>query len=100
MSSIGDVAGLIVVVHDQNTVPFPEDEGITAHPGELLSIGVRRVSNDKKHTCVWSCLCVTYQAGCYNTLAYSVSFFFCRVRNVKSVIVHINTIGHVGCLIN
>ena len=74
MSSVGDVAGLIVVVHDQNTVPFHEDEGIIAHPGELLSIGVRRVSNDKNHGCLWACLCVTYQAGCYNTLAY-VSFF-------------------------
>ncbi len=46
VSSVSDVAGLIVVIHDQNTVPFPKDEGIIAHPGELLSIGVRRVSKD------------------------------------------------------
>ncbi len=50
MSSIGDVAGLVVVIHDQNTMPFPEDEGITAHPGELMSIGVRRVSHQDSET--------------------------------------------------
>ncbi len=43
LTSIDDVAGLVAVIHDQNTVPFPEDEGLTIHPGELLSIGVRKV---------------------------------------------------------
>ncbi len=44
LTSIDDVAGLVAVIHDQNTVPFPEDEGLTVHPGELLSIGVRKVN--------------------------------------------------------
>ena len=51
MTSIGDVAGLVVVIHDQITMPFPEDEGITAHPGELMSIGVRRVSTRIQKHC-------------------------------------------------
>ncbi len=43
LGSIDDVAGLVAVIHDQNTVPFPEDEGLAIHPGELLSIGVKKV---------------------------------------------------------
>ncbi len=44
LGSIDDVAGVVAVIHDQNTVPFPEDEGLTFHPGEAFSIGVTKVS--------------------------------------------------------
>ena len=37
-------AGARIVVHDQNVMPFPNDMGILARPGELLSIGIRKVS--------------------------------------------------------
>ncbi len=47
LGSIDDVAGLVAVIHDQNTVPFPEDEGLAIHPGELLSIGVKKVKQNR-----------------------------------------------------
>ena len=39
----GDTAGARLVVHTQNSMPFPEDEGITVTPGQATSIGVRQV---------------------------------------------------------
>ena len=40
---IGDLtesAGMKVLVHNANHMPFPEDQGVTVAPGELTSIGV------------------------------------------------------------
>ena len=36
-------AGARVVIHDQRAMPFPNDVGILAKPGEILSVGVRKV---------------------------------------------------------
>ena len=33
-----------MVVHDQNTMPHPDEDGYLAKAGELTSIGVRKVS--------------------------------------------------------
>ena len=44
---IGDLtesAGMKVLVHNANHMPFPEDQGVTVAPGELTSIGVTMVS--------------------------------------------------------
>ena len=43
---LGEEAGARVVVHPQNRIPFPEDEGFVAKPGKLTSVGLRKV----KHT--------------------------------------------------
>ncbi len=42
-SNIGEVAGAIMVVHPQDAMPFPEDEGIMLYPGEIASVGLRKV---------------------------------------------------------
>jgi hypothetical protein len=39
----GDIAGIRLVVHPHNRMPFPEDEGITVSPGQSTSIGIRQV---------------------------------------------------------
>ena len=39
----GEEAGARVVVHPQDRMPFPEDEGVLAKPGLLTSIGVKKV---------------------------------------------------------
>ena len=41
---LGEAAGARVVIHAQNKMPFPEDEGLLVQPGELTSIGIRKVS--------------------------------------------------------
>ncbi len=43
-SNIGDVAGAVMVVHSQNVMPFPEDEGILLYPGEIATIGMKKVT--------------------------------------------------------
>ncbi|KAK2160274.1 hypothetical protein LSH36_137g07058 [Paralvinella palmiformis] len=40
---IGDTAGVRMVIHPQNRMPFPEDEGITISPGRATSVGIRQV---------------------------------------------------------
>lgn len=36
-------AGVRIVIHPQDRMPFPTDEGVLATPGQLTSIGVRQV---------------------------------------------------------
>jgi hypothetical protein len=43
VKEVGDTAGIRMVVHAQNRMPFPEDEGITVSPGHSTSIGLRQV---------------------------------------------------------
>ena len=43
MPESGDTAGIRLVVHPKNRMPFPEDEGITVSPGHSTSIGIRQV---------------------------------------------------------
>ena len=43
VKEVGDTAGIRLVVHPQNRMPFPEDEGITVSPGHSTSIGLRQV---------------------------------------------------------
>jgi len=39
----GDTAGIRVVVHQGDRIPFPEDEGLTVSPGHSTSIGLQKV---------------------------------------------------------
>ena len=41
--TLGESAGARVVVHPQNHMPFPEDEGFVAKPGKLTSAGITKV---------------------------------------------------------
>lgn len=43
VKEVGDTAGIRMVIHSQNRMPFPEDEGITVSPGHSTSIGLRQV---------------------------------------------------------
>ena len=39
----GGSAGVRIVVHPQERMPFPSDEGVLAAPGQLSIIGIRQV---------------------------------------------------------
>ncbi|XP_033096490.1 degenerin-like protein unc-105 [Anneissia japonica] len=54
-------AGVRVVIHDQNKMPFPEDEGYFVSPGYHTSIALRR-------TCTMTCYQrqIMEQCGCYD----------------------------------
>ena len=43
LTSVSDSAGLRLVVHDQRSMPFPEDDGISIGPGTNTFVGVQRV---------------------------------------------------------
>ena len=43
ISTLGGASGARVVVHDQNRMPHPDEDGYLAKAGELTSIGVRKV---------------------------------------------------------
>ena len=40
---IRNYAGIKVVLHNPNELPFPEDEGVLVGPGEWNSISIRKV---------------------------------------------------------
>ena len=42
---LGESAGARVVVHSQNHMPFPEDEGFLAKPGILTSAALKMVKD-------------------------------------------------------
>ena len=39
-----DAAGMRLVIHQAQRMPFPEDEGLAINPGQTTSIGLRRVA--------------------------------------------------------
>ena len=43
INSLIGPSGARVVIHDQHVMPFPNDMGILANPGQVLSVGVRKV---------------------------------------------------------
>ena len=43
VSQAGDLAGALVVIHPQDKMSFPEDEGVLSYPGEMTAIGIRKV---------------------------------------------------------
>ena len=44
VQDFGGSAGVRIVVHPQERMPFPSDEGVLAAPGQLSIIGIRQVS--------------------------------------------------------
>jgi len=45
MSEGDDAAGMRLVIHQIQRMPFPEDEGLAINPGQTTSIGLRRVNH-------------------------------------------------------
>ena len=43
IKSVGEAAGLRVLVTSQNKMPFPEEEGLHIQPGQITSMGIRQV---------------------------------------------------------
>lgn len=43
IGDLGDAAGIRIVLHPQNTMPFPADDGVSVGPGLLTYIGLRMV---------------------------------------------------------
>jgi len=41
----GETAGIRLVVHTGDKMPFPEDEGMMVSPGHSTSIGLQKVRN-------------------------------------------------------
>ena len=44
-NQVGDLAGIRVVISDQNQLAFPEDEGITVSPGYETFLEMEQVGN-------------------------------------------------------
>ena len=47
LTSVSDSAGVRLVVHDQRSMPFPEDDGISIGPGTKTFVGFKRVRLQK-----------------------------------------------------
>ena len=45
LSDIGGEAGARIVVHSNNKLPHPDEDGSMAQPGKLTSIGVKKVND-------------------------------------------------------
>ena len=45
VDELAEAAGVRVVVHPQDRMPFPADEGILANPGQATSIGIKQVAD-------------------------------------------------------
>ena len=43
VESLSDAAGVILVVHNHTSMPFPEDDGISISPGTKTFVGLIRV---------------------------------------------------------
>ena len=37
-------SGVLLLIHSQDRMPFPSDEGLIAQPGSILSVGVVKVT--------------------------------------------------------
>ena len=46
IQKIGGAAGARLVIHPQNSMPHPEETGYLAQPGQLLSVGVKKVQSN------------------------------------------------------
>ena len=44
----GEEAGARVVVHSQDNMPFPEDEGTMVKAGSITNLGIKRVTVSRK----------------------------------------------------
>jgi len=66
----GETAGIRLVVHTGDRMPFPEDEGITVSPGHSTSIGLQKVPAQTNTRALNT-------AGCYPSVCLSVCVSVC-----------------------
>ena len=69
-------AGARIVIHDQDRMPFPSDEGILTTPGHVTSVGVRQVRVSRESEPYSNCTHVTeanYTRNVYEEL-YPVKY--------------------------
>ena len=45
VKDIGGSAGARIVVHPQDRMPFPKDEGVLVAPGQMTMVGIRQVND-------------------------------------------------------
>lgn len=53
VKTIGGPAGAMVVIHPYKSMPYPEDQGVLAKPGELVAIAVRKVNFKTVPSHIW-----------------------------------------------
>ena len=71
----GEEAGVRVVLHPQDKMPFPEDDGVLARPGMLTSVGVRKVllTLSNIYKCIFFLFIIVIHF-LWNLLIYDVSY--------------------------
>ena len=68
IDGVNEGAGARVVVHSQDRMPFPQDEGVLVTPGQLSSLGVRQVSCNDVTAQPWLDFPIC-RRGAYNSFA-------------------------------
>ena len=43
LSEFGETAGMRIVIHEQNKMPFPDENGITVIPGSMTILAMKQV---------------------------------------------------------
>ena len=61
VTDLAPTAGVRVVVHPQERMPFPEDEGLSAPPGVMTYVGVRMVN----HVSITPCKLASLVSNCF-----------------------------------
>ena len=84
---VGDIAqeaGVRVVVHSRDRMPFPEDEGVSVIPGQMTYIGMRLVRHRVRivHEC-FLCDVMLYLCVCGCCIAANNALMLC-VSSVHS----------------
>ena len=70
----GDVVGAKLVIQHQNTMPFPEDDGITVRPDHASYVGVRKVV-----TALW-CGRILFRESSSHSMK-QLGFLYARMKN-------------------
>ena len=55
MAMGNDVAGIRLIVHHRDRLPYPEDEGVTLTTGFTTSIGMRQVGEYSTESVLYDC---------------------------------------------
>ncbi|XP_067930523.1 FMRFamide-activated amiloride-sensitive sodium channel-like [Watersipora subatra] len=67
-------AGIRVVIHDQDAMPFPDRDGITASPGQISNIALKKIVTTRKSGKYGNCTTATQNNENMYHLPYNVSY--------------------------